>query len=117
MPRAYLVFNDTTPIAFIPSGVRGLWRQTHGCVLVAACPYCDAAVGACCVGANGQPCSSTHCARRDAAKAQLQALRRHGPHVTIVIKPGSAPPVPPEEVPGSAPSVPPEEVPDAQPQA
>lgn len=38
-------------------------------------------------------------ARRDAAKAQLQALRRQGPRVTIIIKPGAQIPAPAEEDP------------------
>lgn len=99
MPSAYLIFDDTTPIAFIPSGVRGLWRQTHGCVLVVACPRCNADVGVFCTGVAGQPTSSTHYARRDAARTQLQTLRRQGPHVTIIIKPGAQIPAPAEEDP------------------
>lgn len=104
--NTYLIFRGAAPIAFIPSEVRGLWRQVHGSVLVEACSVCNAAVGACCLGADGRPHSATHYARRDAARARLAVLRQQGPYVTIIIQPG-----------GPASSGPPTPEPDVQPQA
>lgn len=105
VPRAYLIFDGTLPIAFV-ADIRGYWRRTHGCVLVAACTYCNAAVGDCCTGANGQRNSSTHHVRRTAASAQLAALRKQSPRVTIIVNPGAPP---------AAATAPVEEVPDAKP--
>jgi hypothetical protein len=65
LSRHYTCLEDRS--VFVGSGLYGLWIKTHICVVLVACPYCDAPKGECCKRESGRPGGQTHVSRRNAA--------------------------------------------------